>query len=123
MSIAKDITKYINDNTAFVVGTDLFLGTLPIEKETGVVIAAIGGQENDTNMLQILLHITAVADDYTTADANCYTVYNKLVFSNGFTIDSGYVFNIVPVGVPTYIGLNERQKVIMTCTVALFKAK
>jgi hypothetical protein len=123
MSIAKDITEYISDNTIFEVGVDLFLGFLPIDKDVGVAIAEVGGSENDTNMQRTQLHIVSIADDYTTADANCYIVYNQLVYSYGFIIDSGYVFNVIPINTPTYIGLNEHEKVIMTCRVALFKEK
>ena len=123
MSIAKDIVTYLDTNTDFVVGTDLFLGDLPINKDVGVAITEVGGVENDTNMQQVQLHIVSIADDYTTADADCYTVYNALVYANGFTIASGYVFNVVPINTPTYIGLNEHEKVIMTCRVALYKEK
>ena len=123
MSIAKDIVKYLDTNTSFTVGSNLFLGYIPLEKETGVAIAEVGGWENDTNMLRVMLHITSIADDYETAETNCYIAYNKLVYSNGFTIDSGYVFNCVPISTPIYIGLNEHQKVIMTCSIAIYKEK
>jgi hypothetical protein len=123
MSVTRDIVKYVNDNTSFTVGTDLFLGYIPLDRTVGVAIAEVGGTENDTNMLRLHLHIVSVADDYFTAENNCYSVYNLLVFSNGFNLDSGYVFNCVPINTPTYIGLNEHQKVIVTCAIALYKEK
>lgn len=123
MSLAKDITKYISTNTALTVGTNLFLAYLPQNVDVGVTISDMGGFENDTNMLRAQLHIASVANDYTTAENNAYVVFNKLVYTNGFTIDSGYVFNCVPISTPTYIGFNEQQKVIVTCSVAIFKEK
>jgi len=123
MNIAKDIVTYINTKTSLVLGQDLFLGFLPQDDSVGVVIAESGGYENETNMLRINLQIVSIAEDYTTAEAKCSMVYNALVYSNGFTITSGYVFNCVPINTPTYIGLNEHQQVIMTCNIALYKEK
>lgn len=124
MNIAKEIVKYLDANlNSLTVGQNLFLGFIPLTKNTGVVISEAGGYENNTNMLRIQLHIAAVFDDYTTAENKCAEVYNKLVYSNGFNIDSGYVFNCVPINTPTYVGLTDEQKVLVTASVVLYKEK
>lgn len=123
MSIARDIVEYVDANTSFTVGSDLFLGFLPDDKDVGISIADGGGYENETNMLSSIINIASLANDYTTSENNCQSIYNLLVYSNGFTITSGYVFNCVPLNTPTYVGLDEQQKVIVTCAVVLYKEK
>lgn len=121
MSLIKDLAKYISEQTSLTIGTDLFLGFMPLDKSAGVILSQDGGEHNDSGMLQVLIEVASLADDYTTAETNCYTVYNKLVYSNGFYIDSGYVFNCVPVAIPSFGGITEHQKVVITSSISLFK--
>jgi len=120
MTLIKDLVQYLSDNTTKTVGTDLFLGIMPEDKLTGIVVSSLGGVENDTNMMRTVLQIMSYGNDYTSADTNCWEAYEALVYSNGITLTYGYVFNIIPYLTPQFIGRNEKDKFTFMANVAMF---
>ena len=121
MNITREFLKYVRDNTAFGVGTDLFQGRLPDTNTNGIIMYHSGGAENESNMQSYMIFANSHYDDFDTANDNLVVVYNLLSFSNGLTLDSGdYVYNIVPVKLPGFVTVTEQNKYVFSCSLMCF---
>jgi len=118
MNITREIIEYICDNTAFVVGTDIFQAKLTGTNDVGIVVTHSGGVENESLMQSIMVNFVAIYDDYDTSQEKLETVWNMFSYSNGFTLSSGnYVHNSTGLKLPGFITVTEQNKYVFSCSI------
>jgi hypothetical protein len=117
--IAQRIANYLDTLSDWTVGTNVFLGAIPIEFEIGVVLQDFGGISNETGMGKFGLQILSIHNDYVSAELACSSIFDTLIFSNGFTVDTDYVYNCIPLSSPKYININQVGKVVFTASVVV----
>ena len=120
MNITREILDYIEANTSFVIGTDMFQGRILDTNTNGVVISHDGGIENESLMNEQPIHFASHYDDYDTANDKLVILYNLLVFSNGLTLASEYVFNITPLKLVGFVAVTEQNKYIFSFSVVCY---
>lgn len=123
MSVAKDVVDFVAANSAFVIGTDLFLGKLQLGDDTGVTIMETIGHENETNMVSQGIRIMAFYNDYLAAQMACQTVYNLIAYNNGFISNSNHYFNCVPMNTPNLFSDNIHGKVVFAATFVVYRER
>ncbi len=120
MNVARELILWIADNTTLVVGSDLHQGVFPVGDEDGIALTQIGGDENETKMQQVIIHISVQKQDYDTADSTIQTVWDLLSYNNGMTLlDSTVVHSVVGLKFPSFINVTEHNKYMFTCSVVL----
>lgn len=120
MNITRELIDYIEANTDFIIGGDLFQGKLPDTNTNGVIVSHSGGYENDTNLMALTVHFASHYNDYDTANDRLEVIYNLLANSNGLTIASGYIFNSVPLKLVGFVTVTEENKYIFSCSVVCY---
>jgi hypothetical protein len=120
MNISRELLDYIETNTDFTVGVDLFQGKIPNTNAEGVVITHNGGIENDTLMQKIPVHIASCYSDYDTGNDKLTIIYELLSYCNGLTLASGYVFNVTPLKLPGFVDVTEQNKYIFSFSVVCY---
>jgi hypothetical protein len=120
MNISRDIVNYIESKTSHVIGTNLFLGHLPDTNSNGIIVSHSGGDENESLMQRWNVYIIAHYNDYQTANDKLEAIYNLLAFSNGITITSGYIHNIVPMKLPGFITVTEQNKHVFSFSLVCY---
>lgn len=114
----KEISKYIENNTGFVIGTDLFTGHRPAnaQNECVVILEGAGGKPEFSipDSVEKAIQILTRAKSYFTARADSYTIYNLLHGKSGITlpvVTSGeeYLVNVIEaMNVPQPIGQDAK---------------
>ena len=120
MNITREMMDYIEANTAFVIGTDLFQGKIPDTNSNGIVISHNGGIENDTLLQSIPVHFASCYNDYDTANDQLIIVHDLVSHCNGLTLASGYVHNIVPLKLAGFVDVTEQNKYIFSFSVVCY---
>lgn len=122
----REITKYISNQTALTVGTNLFAGFLPQDvEEDVVVILESGGVPNfdlpdqQAKTVQVL----SLARDYWTARANAMLIYGVLHGLVGVTlpvVDGVYFVNTgEALSVPQSLGQDEKGRHVISTNYVL----
>lgn len=120
MNLAREVILWLESKTSFVAGTSLFQGVFQVGNEEGVAIVELGGNENESLLRQVIIHITVQGKDYDTANDDIQTVWNLLSFSNGMTLLNGKeVFNSTALKYPSFIAVTEHNKYMFTASVTL----
>jgi len=114
----KEIGKYIEAETTFAVGTDLFVGHRPVTAPDECIVVLEGGggfaNFNMTDKVTKAVQVLSRAASYHTARNNCYTVFNALhgkawVELPVVTTGVNYIaMAIEGVSIPASIGQDER---------------
>ena len=120
MNIARDIIFWLEANSTYVAGTDLFLGMMPNTDTEGIVLAQAGGFENESNMVQTTLLINSIYTDYDSAVDNLQAVYNLLSHSGGLVTANYSFFNSVPIKYPGFVGRTPDGDYLGSCSIQLF---
>lgn len=81
----KEIASYIETNTSFTIGTDLFVGLHEGAQDQCVVLNEFPDGENWSGMINFRLQVLARAKDYFTARADAYIVH-ELIKLTGFAL-------------------------------------
>ena len=107
----REITQYIEDNTSFVIGTDLFSVFRPAEAQDDcLVIIPSGGTPNFylTDLMFATVHIISRAGSQNTANENSQTIYNLLHGRSNYNLP---VVNTEELKVGTGEALNVPQSI------------
>ncbi len=120
MNATREMLDYIEANTAFVIGTDLFQAKLPDTNVNGVIVTHAVVDENDTLMQVIQINCASHYDDYDTANDQLVLIYDLLAYCNGLTIASGYVYNVVPIKPVGFITVTDENKYIFSFSVICY---
>ena len=117
MNITRELLDYIETNSSLTVGTDIFQGKIPNTNLNGIVVTHSGGDESDSLMQKIIVHIASHYDDYDTANDKLQEVYTLLAYCNGLTLASGYVHNVYPLSLVGFVTVTEQNKYIFSCSI------
>ena len=112
----KEIVQYIEDNTDFIIGTDLFAGFAPPEIEDCVIAIESGGRPNFylTDYVEKTIQIVARNKDYWKARDDADEIYVLLHGQGGITlpkVGNGkeyYVNTMEAISVPQSVGQDEK---------------
>lgn len=130
MALLDDIGGYVNDNTAFTLGTDLFLSLLPESPDNGVVLIENTGvapifTQGSTNLpklerpeIQVLVRHTS----YSTGRANAETVYRLLTQVTNATINGNLYQRIEAIASPALMERDVNRRVIFTTNFNVIRA-
>lgn len=130
MALLDDIGGYVNDNTAFTLGTDLFLSLLPESPDNGVVLIENTGvapifTQGSTNLpklerpeIQVLVRHTS----YATGRANAETVYRLLTQVTNATINGNLYQRIEAIASPALMERDVNRRVIFTTNFNVIRA-
>ena len=113
----KAIAQYIDNNTSFTIGTDLYVGFRPADAagDCVAVLETTGGipDYDLTDFVQKPVQVVSRAADYHTARANIQTIYDLLHGMAGVTLpvvvtgDEYYVDTAEAVASPYFIGQDD----------------
>ena len=116
----KEITKYIENNTTLVIGTNLFAGHRPSNSpNTCVLVLETAGGLNDfylTDYIEKNIQILTRARNYFTARSQAYTIHSLLHGKAGITlpivvIGNEYLVDIInAVHIPQPIGQDDKGR-------------
>lgn len=121
MNFTRELLLYLEEETSYVVGTDMFQGVFPDDIEDGFLFTQISGTENESNLKSITVHVTSMQEDYDTANDTINEIYDLLSYSRGLTLPNGtYVFNSVPMKFPSFITTTEHDKYVFTCSFTFY---
>lgn len=114
----KEITKYVDNQTALALGTTLFAGFLPPEAEETVVVVIESGGVPDFDLVDKqakTVQAVSYSRDYWTARANALLVFNLLHGLKGVTlpvVDGATYFVLAgeALSVPQSLGQDDKGR-------------
>lgn len=111
--IASELAQYIEDNLGYTQGTDLFIGTMPEDSESGIYIMRVGGVLNDYLPMQTTyISIYYKDTQAVTAMTNLETVKNYLHRMHNTETANSYIFSMLAISDIEDMGLDlESNKV------------
>ena len=83
----KEIVDYIEANTSFVTGTDMFVGYQPDSPDQCVCIREFPVTQNWSGMITMRLQVLTRAKDYFTARDDVYVIHNLIKLTGFFITD------------------------------------
>ena len=113
------LTRYVEINSALVIGTDLFAGTIPQTASNNVALLMERGGPPDfysAGMIALQLQLFSRGDTYWLARAKSYAVYNVLQGATGITLPvvqsaEEWLLNTAAASVlPQFLGLDELNR-------------
>ena len=121
----KDFCEYIEDNTSFVVGTDLFAGFWNIDSpDSAVLVKESGGTEKawSTTRRAVTFQVLTRAVDHHDSRSNSFTVYDLFKVSKRGQLtlpvmvsgETWVIENISALAPPQYIGEDEKRRHIFS---------
>lgn len=118
MNVTKEILLYIESNTTYIVGHDIFQGyTIGAQ---GVAVYQIGGVLSESGMEMVTLHIASIQQDYITAEDKLNDIWRLFTNSKGFSTTNLTVHNSIPNKYPSYIGVDEEDNHIFTASFNIY---
>lgn len=116
MTLLTDIANYINTNTSFTLGTDLFIGTLPANIDNCVGIFQSGGVEPTTylDVIKPTIQVLVRNTNYETAQQLAYEIYDSLHQLYNQTMGSTEIYTVFALQEPTDIGEDETGRAVFT---------
>lgn len=123
MTPAMVLCQYIENETGYKIGIDLFAGVMPASKEVGIILSDFGGSENETNVVKAGVQVIAIYDDYATSVKKCQEIHNFLVYTNGFYVGDSYIFNCIPLSLPKFLHQNEKGHILSTASIVCIKER
>lgn len=127
MSLILNLAKYIEDNSALVLDTNLFIGGDVYDAPSGsVVIREIpGSNENWSNLKERAVHLVikdlAYIDTETLA-TTIFVLFNQKPGFSDVNLTSENIFFCEPFGSPTPIDRDDRGNYVFTFTVIMRSA-
>lgn len=112
--VIKELLDKIASECGLTIGEDLFLGALPSDVDSGVVVSEIGGQDNDSRMFAQNISVQVFENSYVAASRLARDVHMFLSHSGGIALASLSIKNSVPVNIPQFIGVNQHNQYIFT---------
>lgn len=106
----KELLDWIETKTSYIIGTDLYLGTLPTDDDDGIAAFQVGGDENESGMQAVQINFIALNIDYTSCETYINDIYQLLAYSKGIQLATEYIHNSIPMGIPRYLGINEHKR-------------
>jgi len=112
-----EICQYIENNTSFDIGVDLFSGYLPSDSPEDCVAVIESGGKPDfflPDAQEKMIQVLSRARDYQTARDNAITIFNLLHGKAGITLpllitgEQYYANTIEAITLPQSLGQNER---------------
>lgn len=120
MNLTRETILWLASKTSKVVGTDLHQGVFPLGSEEGLAFVQQGGDENESKMQSVIIHITSQAKDYDTADTDIQLAWDLLSFNKGMALLNGQkVLSVSALKFPSFITVTEHNKYVFTCSVVL----
>ena len=113
----KELAQYIEDETALVIGTDLFAGYIPEGSQEDCIVLIESGGDPNTSLSDAgaaTIQILSRAKDYWTARDNAYLIYNFLHCAAGITLPvvtvgkEYYINTISAIAFPQSVGQDDR---------------
>jgi len=116
----KGLADYIATNASLVVGTTLYIGRIPVEKQTGTVIYEHAGALNESGMKRKIIEIRHISPDYITGDTFINVLFSLFSYKGCTFSDGSVIFNAVPVATPQFIGYDEHLNAVFFCNIGFY---
>ena len=122
MALLDDIGGYVEDNTAFALGTDLYLSLLPESPDNGIVILEntgvapifTQGSNNLPKMERPEIQVLVRNTSYSTGRANAETIYRLLTQVTNATINGNLYQRIEAIASPALMERDLNRRVLFT---------
>lgn len=114
----RELADYINTNTAFVLGTDLFCGVQPDSPDRCVSLHEVPISLNWSRMHTWQVQLLARDFDFWHAHEDCFTLFDLFV-NQGFMLVSYQVFISNSEMPPTYAGRDEAGRVLVSTRLSM----
>ena len=117
MNLTRELIFWLESQTSFIAGDDLFQGVYPLDHEYGIMLKQIDGQESESNLQSVNIHISSLAEDYDTSFDNIEIVYNLFAHSRGIVISGVTILNSTPLKMPSFVAVTEHNRYLFTCSI------
>jgi len=105
MTITQKLANLLVDKCSLTLGEDLFLGSLPNDRDEGYVLSIDDGSTNWSGFTEIPFYITVFHKNYVNCEENIFSIFSSLFFEckGQFSVGGDYLM-VKPLGTPAYAG-------------------
>lgn len=129
MAMLDDFGSYVNTNTSFTLGTDLYLSLMPESPDNVVVLIENSGtapvftlgSTNTPQMERPELQVIVRNTSYATGRSNSETLYRLLTQITNTTIGSTLYHRVEAVAAPALYDRDSSRRSLFTCNFNIIK--
>jgi len=121
MTLIEEIADYLVTKGIGTKGTDIFLMVQPESPVTCDTIYNTGGfaPDNELPIAEPTIQVISRAEDYETAEARAYDIYNELHQLSNVTLTTSYIYLIEAMQDPGSIGRDPADNFEVSCNYRL----